>query len=131
MGGMSADEQSGAIASGSKFVDKMGPADLVAIMTFGGGDVRVVEDFTSDHAKLTNDIQHLYANHQRRNLRVNLRNICIGMACLLAWQSRFRGGNAAVGQQAPAVALPSQDGGVVDSRASTVSGWCSISTPKI
>jgi beta-lactamase regulating signal transducer with metallopeptidase domain len=59
MGGMSADEQSGAIASGSKFVDKMGPADLVAIMTFGGGDVRVVEDFTSDHAKLTNDIQHL------------------------------------------------------------------------
>jgi peroxiredoxin Q/BCP len=46
---------------------------------------------------------------------VNSRNICIGMVLSLGVAlAAFAAEMPAVGQQAPAVALPSQDGGVVD-----------------
>ena len=46
---------------------------------------------------------------------MNLRNICIGLAVSLGMAvAAFAAEMPAVGQQAPAVALPSQDGGVVD-----------------
>ena len=38
---------------------KMGPSDLVAIMEFKGGAVRVRQDFTDDRARLLEDIQTL------------------------------------------------------------------------
>jgi peroxiredoxin Q/BCP len=46
---------------------------------------------------------------------VNLRNICIGIVLSIGLSvAAFAAEMPAVGQQAPAVALPSQDGGVVD-----------------
>jgi len=46
---------------------------------------------------------------------VNLRNICIGLAVSLGIAIAVSAAEMpAVGQQAPSVALPSQDGGVVD-----------------
>jgi len=51
----------------------------------------------------------------KEKLRVNLRNICIGIVLSAGLSlTAFAAEMPAVGQQAPAVALPSQDGGVVD-----------------
>jgi len=48
-------------------------------------------------------------------LRVNLRNICNGLALSVVMAIAVSAAEMpAVGQQAPEVALPSQDGGVVD-----------------
>ncbi len=56
-----------------------------------------------------------YPDNRRRNLRVILRNICIGIAMSIGLTVAASAAEMpAVGQQAPAVALPSQDGGVVD-----------------
>ncbi len=49
-----------ACAAARKFVDmQMGPADLVAIMTFKGAAVRVKQDFTDNREQLRADIQDL------------------------------------------------------------------------
>jgi VWFA-related protein len=46
-------DQMRAFQAAQKFIaSQMEPADLVAIMTFGGGAVRVMQDFTDDRARL-------------------------------------------------------------------------------
>ena len=53
-------DQARAYAAARKFIDsQMTPSDLVAIMTFQGGAVRVKQDFTGDRARLQEVIQIL------------------------------------------------------------------------
>ncbi len=53
-------DQMRAYAAAQAFVDtQMQPSDLLAIMTFGGGAVRVKQDFTADRAALRDVIQTL------------------------------------------------------------------------
>jgi VWFA-related protein len=53
-----------AYAAARKFVDtQMRGADLLAIMTFAGGSVRVKQDFTDDHARLRDTIQTFVAGN--------------------------------------------------------------------
>ena len=53
-------DQGRAYAAAQKFIDaQMQPSDLVAIMTFGGGAVRVKQDFTGDRAQLREVMQTL------------------------------------------------------------------------
>jgi VWFA-related protein len=53
-------DQMRAYAAAQQFIDaQMQPSDLLAIMTFGGGAVRVKQDFTSDRAALREVIQTL------------------------------------------------------------------------
>jgi VWFA-related protein len=53
-------DQMRAFQAALKFIGtQMEPADLVAIMTFGGGAVRVVQDFTDDRARLRQVIDTL------------------------------------------------------------------------
>ena len=53
-------DQMRAYAAAQKFIDtQMQPADLVAIMTFDGGAVRVKQDFTDDRGALREVIQTL------------------------------------------------------------------------
>jgi VWFA-related protein len=53
-------DQMRAFQAGQKFIgSQMDKADLVAIMTFGGGAVRVMQDFTDDRARLLEVIDTL------------------------------------------------------------------------
>jgi VWFA-related protein len=53
-------DQARAYAAAQKFIDaEMQPSDLLAIMTFGGGAVRVKQDFTDDRARLREVMQTL------------------------------------------------------------------------
>jgi VWFA-related protein len=53
-------DQARAYAAAQKFIDTgMQPSDLLAIMTFGGGAVRVKQDFTDDRARLREVMQTL------------------------------------------------------------------------
>ena len=53
-------DQARAYAAAQKFIDtQMRPSDLLAIMTFGGGAVRVKQDFTDDRAQLREVMQTL------------------------------------------------------------------------
>jgi VWFA-related protein len=53
-------DQMRAYAAAQQFIDaQMQPSDLLAIMTFGGGAVRVKQDFTSERAALREVIQTL------------------------------------------------------------------------
>jgi len=57
---MSAEAQARVIAAALKFIDTgTRPADLVAIMARDDATFRVIEDFTGDHNRLANAIQHL------------------------------------------------------------------------
>jgi len=48
-----------ALASASRFIAPMKPADLVSIMTWNGSDIRVLEDFTSNRNKLAGDLNYI------------------------------------------------------------------------
>ena len=51
-------DQSRALTAAKKFIrTQMAPADLVALMMYEGGAVRVIEDFTADRARLLRAIQ--------------------------------------------------------------------------
>jgi VWFA-related protein len=53
-------DQARAYAAAQKFIDtQMQPSDLLAIMTFGGGAVRVKQDFTDDRPQLHEVMQTL------------------------------------------------------------------------
>ena len=53
-------DQARAYVAALKFIDtQMHPSDLLALMTFGGGAVRVKQDFTSDRAQLREVVQTL------------------------------------------------------------------------
>src|SRR5262245_28307939 len=53
-------DQARAYAAAQRFIDtQMAPSDLLAIMTFGGGAVRVKQDFTNDRALLREVMQTL------------------------------------------------------------------------
>ena len=53
-------DQARAYAAALRFIDaQMRPSDLLAIMTFGGGAVRVKQDFTDDRAQLREVMQTL------------------------------------------------------------------------
>jgi len=53
-------DQARAFAAALRFIDsQMAPSDLLAIMTFGGGAVRVKQDFTNDRAILREVMQTL------------------------------------------------------------------------
>ncbi|MGH9147134.1 MAG: VWA domain-containing protein, partial [Vicinamibacterales bacterium] len=53
-------DQMRAFQAAQKFIgSQMEPADLVAVMTFGGGAVRVVQDFTDDRGRLREVIDTL------------------------------------------------------------------------
>jgi hypothetical protein len=46
-------DQARAYGAAQTFIDaRIQPSDLVAVMTFGGGAVRVKQDFTDDRARL-------------------------------------------------------------------------------
>ena len=56
--GMSAGDRTKAIAAAKEFIaGKLEPADLVALICWREGDVRVLEDFTDDRSLLQDDIQ--------------------------------------------------------------------------
>src|SRR5262249_4361651 len=53
-------DQARAFAAALRFIDtEMAPSDLLAIMTFGGGAVRVKQDFTNDRPQLREVMQTL------------------------------------------------------------------------
>jgi VWFA-related protein len=59
-------DQARAYGAALKFVDtEMRPSELLAIMTFGGGAVRVKQDFTSDRGLLRGVIQALMSGEDR------------------------------------------------------------------
>jgi VWFA-related protein len=60
MSAMPVPDQLRALAAAEKFVKtQMAPADLMAIMTFSGGAVKVVQDFTADRDLLLTDVQKM------------------------------------------------------------------------
>jgi VWFA-related protein len=64
-------DQMRAFQAAQKFVgSQIEPADLVAIMTFGGGAVRVMQDFTDDRARLREVIDTLIFGEDKDGDRV-------------------------------------------------------------
>lgn len=58
--GMTANDQANVIAAEQKFVrEQMQSSDLVAVIAWHGGAVKVVVDFTADREKLVQDLQSL------------------------------------------------------------------------
>jgi VWFA-related protein len=66
MAGMSQADRARAIASADCFVrTRMGQADLVAVLTYGGAAVRVEQDFTDDRVRLAEVFQRLLYGEDR------------------------------------------------------------------